>query len=106
MTGSSVTETIGQRLLRLREDRGLSQRKLAEPGVGYCHISRIEHGHGNLSVNALRKLAPKLGVSAEYLETGKEPSPRLECCSDQELIQELQRRGFKVTVNITIEKEG
>ena len=69
------TETIGQRLRRLRLERGLSQRALAEPGVSYAYISRIEAGTRQPSVKALRKLAPKLGVSADYLETGSDLAP-------------------------------
>lgn len=68
------TETIGQRLRRLRLERGLSQRALAEPGVSYAYISRIEAGARQPSVNALRKLARKLGVTADYLETGSDIS--------------------------------
>jgi transcriptional regulator with XRE-family HTH domain len=68
------TETIGQRLRRLRLERGLSQRALAEPGVSYAYISRIEAGTRQPSVKALRKLGPKLGVSADYLETGSDLS--------------------------------
>ena len=65
-------ETIGERLRRLRLERGLSQRQLAGPGVSYAYISRIEGGARRPSVKALRKLAQKLGVSADYLETGSE----------------------------------
>jgi transcriptional regulator with XRE-family HTH domain len=65
-------ETIGQRLRRLRHERGLSQRELASPGVSYAYISRIEAGARRPSVKALRMLARKLGVSADYLETGSE----------------------------------
>jgi tetratricopeptide (TPR) repeat protein len=69
--GSSV-ETIGARLKRLRLQRGLSQRDLSSPGVSYAYISRIEAGARTPSVKALRKLAQKLGVSVEYLETGRD----------------------------------
>src|SRR5438067_11094546 len=65
-------ETIGRRLKRLRLERGFSQRELAAPGVSYAYISRIEAGSRQPSVKALRKLAAKLGVSADYLETGSE----------------------------------
>ena len=68
-------ETIGQRLKRLRLDRGLSQRELSAPGVSYAYISRIEAGTRQPSVKALRRLAAKLEVSAEYLETGSELPP-------------------------------
>jgi tetratricopeptide (TPR) repeat protein len=65
-------ETIGQRLRRLRHERGLSQRELSSPGVSYAYISRIEAGARRPSVKALRMLAKKLGVTADYLETGSE----------------------------------
>jgi tetratricopeptide (TPR) repeat protein len=67
-----LAETIGQRLRRLRHERGLSQRELASPGVSYAYISRIEAGARRPSVKALRMLGRKLGVSADYLETGSE----------------------------------
>ena len=63
-------ETIGERLKRLRLEKGLSQRELAAPGVSYAYISRIEAGTRQPSVKALRKLAAKLGVTADFLETG------------------------------------
>src|SRR5437764_10971018 len=65
-------ESIGRRLRRLRLERQLSQRELASPGVSYAYISRIEAGARRPSVKALRQLAPKLGVSVEYLETGSD----------------------------------
>lgn len=66
----SVGETIGQRLRRLRLERALSQRELAGPGVSYAYVSRIEGGQRQPSLRAIRTLARKLGVSAQYLETG------------------------------------
>jgi transcriptional regulator with XRE-family HTH domain len=69
---AAAAETIGQRLRRLRTERRLSQRELSSPGVSYAYISRIEAGTRQPSVKALRMLARKLGVSAEYLETGSE----------------------------------
>ena len=74
--GEVPLETIGQRLRRLRTDRAMSQRELAGPGVSYAYISRIEAGSRQPSVKALRTLARKLGVSAEYLETGNEIGDR------------------------------
>src|SRR2546430_17595295 len=77
MIGDSVSEAssregVGQRLKRLRVARGFSQRDLSSPGVSYAYISRIEAGARTPSVKALRKLAQKLGVSVEYLETGRD----------------------------------
>jgi transcriptional regulator with XRE-family HTH domain len=63
---------IGRRLRELRTRAGLSQRELSAPGVSYAYISRIEAGARRPSVKALRQLAPRLGVSVHYLETGEE----------------------------------
>ena len=72
MSESSNQEGVGARLKRLRVARGFSQRDLSSPGVSYAYISRIEAGARTPSVKALRKLAQKLGVSVEYLETGRD----------------------------------
>lgn len=63
---------MGERLRRLRLERGVSQRDLSAPGITYAYISRIEAGARTPSVKALRMLAQKLGVTPEYLETGSE----------------------------------
>src|SRR5262245_65746949 len=72
MPDEAHDETIGQRLRRLRTQGGFSQRDLSSPGVSYAYISRIEAGARQPSVKALRMLARKLGVSPDYLETGRE----------------------------------
>ena len=71
----AAPETIGQRLRRLRIERSLSQRALSSRGVSYAYISRIEAGARTPSVKALRLLAERLGVSVEYLETGRDLAP-------------------------------
>jgi transcriptional regulator with XRE-family HTH domain len=69
---ATETETIGERLRRLRMERGASQRELSGPGVSYAYISRIEAGSRRPSVKALRVLAEKLDVTPEYLERGSD----------------------------------
>ena len=64
--------SIGERLRTRRLELGLSQRDLAVPGVTVAHISRIESGKRQASVQALRKLAAKLDVTATWLEFGEE----------------------------------
>jgi tetratricopeptide (TPR) repeat protein len=51
---------------------GLTQRDLAAPGVSPQYVSKIERGQRTASVKALRKIAPKLGTTAQYLETGSD----------------------------------
>lgn len=69
-------ETLGQRLRRLRKEKGLSQQAISGPGLTTAHISRIEAGLRRPSVRAIRALAKHLGVSPEYLETGRHLGPR------------------------------
>src|SRR6266516_1976427 len=70
-------EGIGARLKRLRLARGMSQRDLSSPGISYAYISRIEAGARTPSVKALRRIAGKLGVTVEHLETGEPTSTEL-----------------------------
>ena len=51
---------------------GFRKRDVSEPGVSYAYISRLEAGAQRPSVLALRKLAPKLGVSVAWLEAGED----------------------------------
>ena len=63
-------ESIGKRIKRLRLERGLSQRDLSAPGISYAYISRVEADARTPSAKALRRIANKLGVTVEHLETG------------------------------------
>jgi transcriptional regulator with XRE-family HTH domain len=81
------SETPGARIRRLRLERGLSQRQLAQPGVSYTYLSRIETDQRPASPTALRLLANKLGVLPEYLESGRTATAT----------DELAERVFKTT---------
>jgi transcriptional regulator with XRE-family HTH domain len=63
--------TVGERIRQRRLALGLSQRELASEGVTYAYISRLEANTRQPSMKALRRLAPKLGVSTHWLETGE-----------------------------------
>jgi transcriptional regulator with XRE-family HTH domain len=65
-------ETVGERIRRLRMERGLTQRALSGPGVSYAYVSRIEAGQRRPSVRVLRLLAERLDVTPELLETGRD----------------------------------
>jgi tetratricopeptide (TPR) repeat protein len=61
---------VGERLKRAREAAGLSQRQLAFPGCSPAYISRIEAGDRIPSLQLLRELGRRLGVTEDYLATG------------------------------------
>ena len=70
--------TTGERIRQRRVEFGLSQREIACEGVSYAYISRLEAGARRPSIRALRKIAPRLGVSVHWLETGKaDPAEQL-----------------------------
>ena len=79
---------VGERLRAAREAAGLSQRQLAFDGCSPAYISRIEAGDRIPSLQLLRELGRRLGVSEDYLATGAESSR-----SDRLLAAELAR-GF------------
>ncbi|MGP3981671.1 helix-turn-helix domain-containing protein [Streptomyces sp. KR80] len=62
---------VGVRIQRLRLDRGMTQRQLAEPVYTAAYISTLESGRVRPSETALRHLAERLGVSPDELATGR-----------------------------------
>jgi len=63
---------VGRRLKEARERAGLSQRQLSFPGCSPAYISRIEAGDRIPSLQLLREMGRRLGVSEDYLATGSE----------------------------------
>jgi tetratricopeptide (TPR) repeat protein len=61
---------VGERLKEARERAGLSQRQLSFPGCSPAYISRIESGDRIPSLQLLRELGRRLGVTEDYLATG------------------------------------
>jgi transcriptional regulator with XRE-family HTH domain len=92
-----MASSCAERLRSRRLELGLSQRDIAEPGVSNAYISRIEAGARNPSARALRKLAPKLGVSVEWLETGQEPTRFSRLAPDDLNFLEEALRPFEET---------
>lgn len=72
-TRADVAEEIGRRVLRLRTERGLTQRQLAEPAYTAAYVSTLESGKARPSEAALRHLSARLGISYEELATGRSP---------------------------------
>ncbi|AEY90561.1 regulatory protein [Streptomyces hygroscopicus subsp. jinggangensis 5008] len=64
-------EVIGRRVQRLRNQRGLTQRQLAEPAYTPAYISTLEAGRVRASDEALRHIADRLGVAFEELAVGR-----------------------------------
>lgn len=66
---------VGRRLREAREAAGLSQRDLSFSGCSAAYISRIEAGTRIPSLQLLREMGRRLGVSEDYLATGAAAKP-------------------------------
>jgi transcriptional regulator with XRE-family HTH domain len=73
---------FGQRVTRIREERGMTQQELAsKAGTTYQTIWRIENGkHAEPGIYIARRIARALGVSLDFLvnlygDDEKEASP-------------------------------
>jgi transcriptional regulator with XRE-family HTH domain len=63
---------VGRRLYEGRMKAGLSQRELAFPGCSAAYISRIERGERVPSLQVLRELARRVGLTETVLAYGSE----------------------------------
>jgi transcriptional regulator with XRE-family HTH domain len=67
---------IGRHVREAREAIGLKQQELAdEVGVTSQHISRVELDLTPPSAQTLLRLGQRLGVTTDYLLTGRETAP-------------------------------
>src|SRR5256885_1241324 len=67
---------IGARARSLREERGLTQAKLAAAlGLTQSNVSAMERGDRGLTIHQAVKLAKVLHISVDELLTGARPGP-------------------------------
>lgn len=73
----ALLEGLGPAIRRVRRERGLTQEEVAgEVGSSVAHISRLESGTRQPSLDGLLRVAAALGVEVgELLEASEEPGP-------------------------------
>lgn len=69
-----ATSGLGARVQRLRTQRGLTQRALAEPRYTAAYVSAVESGRRVPSGDAVAHFAERLGVTPSDLTTGRSPA--------------------------------
>ena len=75
-TGTKTTDTLGQRIARLRRERGLTQVELAERlGITQPAVSDYENDDTRLPADVAVQIARILGVSTDELLGLKEAGP-------------------------------
>jgi transcriptional regulator with XRE-family HTH domain len=72
---ADVQIRFGERLRAVRQQRGISQEKLAElAGLHRTYVSSIERGERNVSLVNIERLAAALGVAmGELMPDGAQP---------------------------------
>lgn len=65
-------ETLGQRIRRIRNQRGMSLAKVVKDDFSRAFLNQVEMGKARPSVRVLRVIAERLGTEVEYLLEGQE----------------------------------
>ena len=83
---------IGARLLKLREQKGMSQGDVEKAtGLLRCYTSRVENGHTVPSLETLEKYAAAFDVPLYQLFYEGEGPPKLPKLTPRETLEELAR---------------
>ena len=83
---------IGDRVLKARQRRGITQRRVAEEiGTSASHLSSMEHGRVGISIRTALRIAKCLNVSIEYL-AGMVDDPR----SAREMLAEIDTKSAEI----------
>jgi transcriptional regulator with XRE-family HTH domain len=67
-------ETLGQRIRRLRNERGMSLAKVSGADFSRAFLNQVELGHSQPSTRVLRVIAGRLGTEVDYLLEGRLPN--------------------------------
>jgi len=65
-------ETLGQRIRRIRNQRGMSLAKVVRDDFSRAFLNQVEMGKARPSIRVLRVIAERLGTEVEYLLEGQE----------------------------------
>jgi transcriptional regulator with XRE-family HTH domain len=98
------SETLGQRIKRLRKERGMSLAKVVGGDFSRAFLNQVELGRAQPSTRVLRVIAGRLGTQVDYLLEGRLPD------LDRELALERARlllmRGYARRALAALEHVG
>ena len=66
-------ETLGERIRRVRTERGMSLAKVSGADFSRAFLHQVEHGVAQPSTRVLRVIAGRLGTEVDYLLEGRLP---------------------------------
>jgi len=67
-------ESLGERIRRLRQQRGLSLAKVSGEDFSRAFLNQVEMGRSQPSTRVLRVIAGRLGTEVDYLLEGRPPN--------------------------------
>ena len=67
-------ENLGQRIRRVRHERGMSLAKVSGGDFSRAFLNQVEFGRAQPSTRVLRVIAVRLGTDVDYLLEGREPA--------------------------------
>ncbi|MEO8744437.1 MAG: helix-turn-helix domain-containing protein [Candidatus Dormiibacterota bacterium] len=67
------TETLGQRIRRVRQERGMSLARVSGEDFSRAFLNQVELGRSQPSTRVLRVIAGRLGTEVDYLLEGRLP---------------------------------
>jgi transcriptional regulator with XRE-family HTH domain len=98
---------LKEKLVYLRKQKKWSQQELSDQvGVQITHISRLENGKSQPSVELLRKIAQAFGVTMDYLvdEESEEMTPvsikNKSLANKLELLEKLETEDQQTIINV------
>ena len=97
-------ETLGQRIKRLRRERGLSLAKVVGGDFSRAFLNQVELGKAQPSTRVLRVIAGRLGTQVDYLLEGRLPDLDRELALERArllLLRGYPRRALSALERIT-----
>lgn len=98
---------LREKLVYLRKQKNWSQHELSDQvGVQVTHISRLENGKSQPSVELLRKIAQAFGVTMDYLvdDEADEATPvsikNKSLAKRLELLEQLEQEDQRTIINV------
>jgi transcriptional regulator with XRE-family HTH domain len=84
-------DSLGERIIFLRKQKGLSQTGLAKiVGISYAQIGRYETKGAQPAAEVLKKIADALGTTSDFLINGGKDEKAMATLSDNELLEQFK----------------
>lgn len=91
-------QTLGQRIRKLRTERGLSLAKVAGGDFSRAFLNQVELGKAQPSTRLLRVIAGRLGAQVDYLLEGRLPGLDRELALERARLLLLRRHARQALV--------